>query len=196
MIHSDIFYKICMSHPSIMLICDSKTGNIIDANESASKAYGYSIDELKKLNAKDICNYSKTGIKAETKVISNNARKVFRAIHKNKSGALMDMIVNSVEVKIDDDNILLMHTIFPFDKSKGISEEDISFAENTNEPFIAIDHLCNVVLANKLFEEIFGKIDKNLIGKNISKLLEHINCYQSDDFYNSVKQGLISTNSI
>lgn len=192
MIHSDVFYKTCMSHPSIIIICDPKTGNIVEANNKASRIYEYSIEELRKLNIKDICNYSDD----ETKIIHDDSRKVFRSIHKNRSGKFMDMIVNSYEVKIDKDTTLLMNTIFPFNNSKKVIEEDIKFAENTNEPFIAIDHLCNVVLVNKLFEDLFGKINKNLIGKNIYRLLEYIRCYQSDDFYNSIKQGLMSTNNI
>ena len=34
-------------HSAIMLLIDAKTGNIIDANISACKFYGYTLDEFK-----------------------------------------------------------------------------------------------------------------------------------------------------
>ncbi len=36
-------------HSAIMLLIDAKTGKIIDANHSACKFYGYTLDEFKKI---------------------------------------------------------------------------------------------------------------------------------------------------
>ena len=50
-------------HSAIMLLIDAKTGNIIDANHSACKFYGYTLDEFKKLNISNINVLSKKEIK-------------------------------------------------------------------------------------------------------------------------------------
>ena len=196
MTNSDVFYKACMSHPSIMIVSDPITGNIIEANQSASKAYGYTIEELKNLKVKDICNFTDKGIKDEKKVIHNDVRKVYRTTHKRKDGSFIDMMVNSFEIKTEDSNPLVMCTIHPFEKSKGLREEEISLADNSNEPFIAMDQNKNVVLVNTLFEEIFGEVANSFINKNITELFDYIECYQNEEFFNNIETGVMNSTNV
>lgn len=194
--HSDIFQKACMLHPSIILICDSVTGNIIEANEIASKTYGYSREELTNLNIHDICDFKDIEDSREIKYVHNQKSNMIRAIHKTKEGTLLDMIVNSFEVKLDENRTIIMNTINPFDNLKNKKKEDMAFEENSKEPFIAVDHLGKVVLVNKLFEDVFGIVDKSYIGCEFHKLLEKINCSQYEDFNRSVKKGRMCSKEI
>ncbi len=48
------FYEMFEEHGSIMLLIDAANGDILQANKSAAKFYGYSIEELEKMNIEDI----------------------------------------------------------------------------------------------------------------------------------------------
>ncbi len=48
------FRKMFIHHSAAMLILDIKTGRIVDANYAAARFYGWSLDELKKMNIQEI----------------------------------------------------------------------------------------------------------------------------------------------
>ena len=48
------FRKLFVQHSAVMLILDAETGKIVDANKAAVRFYGWSLDELRQMNIREI----------------------------------------------------------------------------------------------------------------------------------------------
>ena len=93
-------------HSAIMLLIDAKTGNIIDANHSACKFYGYTLDEFKKLNISNINVLSKKDIQDKIKEAKNLNNNTFIFPHRLKSGEIKMVESNTSPIKTDNGEIL------------------------------------------------------------------------------------------
>lgn len=76
------------SHGAIILIIDAESGNIIDSNTSAEFFYGYSKEELRKMNVSEINMLSDKEIKAEISLAIEEKRNYFIFRHKLKNGSI------------------------------------------------------------------------------------------------------------
>ncbi|GAB6180424.1 hypothetical protein JCM14036_17430 [Desulfotomaculum defluvii] len=83
----------------IILIVRQNDGSIIEANNAALKAYGYSREQLLSQRVYDICN-SKV-----LKMLNNN--QIFEAVHSRKDGHTFHVEVSSQVAKIGSENICL-----------------------------------------------------------------------------------------
>ncbi|MCT7483991.1 response regulator [Aliarcobacter cryaerophilus] len=93
-------------HSAIMLLIDAKTGNIIDANISACKFYGYTLDEFKKLNISNINVLSKKEIKDKIEEAKNFNNNTFIFPHILKSGEIKTIEQNTSPIKTEKGKIL------------------------------------------------------------------------------------------
>jgi len=93
-------------HSAIMLLIDAKTGNIIDANHSACKFYGYTLDEFKKLNISNINVLSKKEIQDKIEEAKNLNNNTFIFPHRLKSGEIKMVESNTSPIKTDNGEIL------------------------------------------------------------------------------------------
>ena len=93
-------------HSAIMLLIDAKTGNIIDANISACKFYGYTLDEFKKLNISNINVLSKKEIQDKIEEAKNLNNNTFIFPHILKSGEIKTIESNTSPIKTEKGKIL------------------------------------------------------------------------------------------
>lgn len=87
------------SYP-VMLIIDYETGKIVNANKSACKFYGYSLDEIKKLSITQINILPPEEIKKEMYSAKEGNRNYFNFKHKLANGEIRDVEVYSGKVEI------------------------------------------------------------------------------------------------
>ncbi len=94
----------------IILFFETKTGRLIDVNSSALNHYGYSKEEMLKLNLKDIRHSPDMG--PSIKEIRENVGKsfLFETIHKRKDGSIFDVEV-SINIQLLDDNPVIIEII-------------------------------------------------------------------------------------
>ena len=98
------------SSPVAHLVKDIETGNIIDANKTAEKFYGYTRKELTAMNITDIALVSKEEDKrfrmeAYNKGIGNPISKIFN--HKLKNNDIKRVEVTLSKIEIDDKEYLI-----------------------------------------------------------------------------------------
>ncbi|MFW6249123.1 MAG: ATP-binding protein, partial [Bacteroidota bacterium] len=132
---SEFRYKNFFARNSaVMLILDSETGDIKDANQSALNYYGYSKEELLSLNISDINILDKQNIEEEKEraIKENREHNYFR--HRLKDGSIRDVAVYSS--KIEDEKIKMQYAII-FDiterrKAEKELEKAKNFAEEAN----------------------------------------------------------------
>ncbi len=93
-------------HSAIMLLIDAKTGKIIDANHSACKFYGYTLDEFKKLNISNINVLSKKDIQDKIEEAKNFNNNTFIFPHRLKSGEIKTIESNTSPIETEKGKIL------------------------------------------------------------------------------------------
>lgn len=93
------FKGLFKGHSSVMLVIDAYTGNITDANQSAAAFYGWSIDELKRMNIQDI-NALPQDIVESNLVKYRDARQYrFHFTHRKSDGSTcpVEVLSNTIE---------------------------------------------------------------------------------------------------
>jgi len=89
--YRDMFYK----NTAIKLIIDPVRGDILHANEAASKFYGYPVDKLVSMNINQINTLQAEQITAEMTLALSERRKYFDFRHRLASGEVRDVEVYS-----------------------------------------------------------------------------------------------------
>ncbi|MEJ6950724.1 bifunctional diguanylate cyclase/phosphohydrolase [Natronospora cellulosivora (SeqCode)] len=97
-------------HGSIMMLMDAETGYIVEANQSAAAFYGYSIDELKKMNIEDINVLSDKEVEEERMKAARDERNFFVFSHELANKEIRNVEVYSYPYEYND-RILLFSII-------------------------------------------------------------------------------------
>lgn len=100
-VHADDEFELLMNHGSIILMIDPETGDILFANNSAAKFYGYSLDELLKMNISHLNTLSTLQIQGEMTLAVLEERNFFEFKHVLHDGTIKDVDVytNPIEYK-------------------------------------------------------------------------------------------------
>jgi PAS domain S-box-containing protein len=84
---------------AVMLLLDAHTGEILDANQAAGKFYGYSRDELKKMNITNLNTLTEEQVKKELKKARIRKKIQFKFRHRLRDGSIRDVEVYSSRIK-------------------------------------------------------------------------------------------------
>lgn len=87
---------------AIKLLIDPEEGTIVDANPAAAAFYGYTLDELKQQNIKDINILSDEEVQTELEAAKNEKRRFFHFSHRLASGDVRDVEVHSGPVDLEE----------------------------------------------------------------------------------------------
>ncbi len=89
------FRKLFESHAAVKMVMDFETGFIIDANQAAAAFYGWTVEELKKMNVNEIIVASPEEIR-ESIDDANNGKQQYNSVrHRTADGSLRDVEVYS-----------------------------------------------------------------------------------------------------
>ena len=103
------FRKLFEDHSAIKILVDPETSQIIDANKSASKFYGWSREELRNMTIYEINPLSDENIKKETENLKKKGSIRYELKHRLKNNEIRDVEVFSSSVEID--NKIVFHSI-------------------------------------------------------------------------------------
>ncbi len=177
---------------SVMLLIDPTTGNIIDANKSASKFYGYSIDELKRMNIERLSILNLDDILN----ILHNA--VFEKNNYQQLKHIMsDGKVKDVETYMSPINIKgrkLLYEIVNDITEKLIAEENLrklsTVVEQSPVSIVITDTEGNISYANPKFCKLTGYSPEEVLGKNPRILKSGINSPQKyEELWGTITSG-------
>jgi PAS domain S-box-containing protein len=100
------FRKIFEDHAAVKLLIDPKTGEIIDANNSAALFYGWNREELKQMKIGEIDTLLPEEIdnRIEKGISEDRIKSTFR--HRIKDGSLRDVEVFSSKIRIGNKDLL------------------------------------------------------------------------------------------
>ncbi|MCT7912280.1 PAS domain S-box protein [Arcobacter lacus] len=148
------FENMFKTHSSVMLLINPNNQKIIDANESAVRFYGYSIDELKGMNISKINILAHQNIEEKQLEAKSYIKNSFIFFHRLKSGSIKMVEVHSSPIETEDGTIL-------FSIIKDITKEQ---------------ELKNEILKEKIKFETFINLSSDaifVIDINTGKLLEY-----------------------
>ncbi len=157
-----IFKSLFQDNFSIMLLINPENGQIIEANKSACKFYGYSYNKITQLNINQINTLSKNEIKQnlENAVIAKQNKFIFK--HKLSNGQIKDVEVHSGKINYFGKNVLYS-TIYDITE-KINAERKLQTVETKLSRFLNnFPGICFIkdtehryIFANKEYERIFN----------------------------------------
>lgn len=131
---------------SVMLILDPKTGNIIDANEAASRFYGYSREEFRALSITQINTADPDQIRRDMTRATGSQGTMFQFRHRKKDGEIRDVQVFSAAILLGDHQLL--HSIIQDITDRKIAEEAL---KQTNKKLNLLSSITRHDIINQLF---------------------------------------------
>ena len=99
------FRNIFQHHTAVKLLIDAVTGTIHDANEAASRFYGWTVDELKGMKIWQINTLSSEELKGILKTVRNHYG-YWRFKHRKADGSVADVQVHSSLINIGEKEYL------------------------------------------------------------------------------------------
>jgi PAS domain S-box-containing protein len=137
------FRKIFEEQAAVKLLVNADTGDIVDANRAASQFYGWSRDELKKMNISRIIHPSPEKIMLVIEGVRTGEKTQYEFQHCLKNGDIKDVEVYSSIITIDGHEFLhsIIHDIT---EKKFLFNEIITAKEKAEES----DRLKSAFLAN------------------------------------------------
>ncbi len=156
------FRRIFEDHAAVKLLIDPDSGEIIDANKAAAVYYGWTREELKRMNIEQINILTPEEVKKEMENARSQKRIQFEFRHRRKDGSIRDVEVFSSNIKIQGKDIL--HSIIHDIMERKLAEEEVKtyreqleelVKERTND--LAKDRNLLRTLIDSLPDEIYAK---------------------------------------
>ena len=171
------FRNIFKQDQAIKLLIDPDTGNLLDANKAASQFYGYSLNELTRMNIKEINQLWIPEIENKMDSARNLNENHFYFQHRLASGEIRDVEVYSTPIQYNNTR-LLFSTIYDIteklraEKALEESEERFRKAFNSESVAVAISRQSDGMYLemNTDFSRITGYEYDDLVGKTSKEL--------------------------
>ena len=161
-----------MDNSSIMLLIDSGSGSIINANPAACAFYGYDRETMLQMHIGDINTLSQEELEREIKKGESGEKHYFNFKHRLQNGDVRDVEVYSGQLAGQQKGILfsIVHDI----TKRKLVEKQLqmfkSFAESSTQGLGWVDMRGNIVYVNPALATLLE--EKNIttpLGKNVVK---------------------------
>ncbi|MDR3599184.1 MAG: PAS domain S-box protein [Desulfosporosinus sp.] len=100
-------YQVLTEKANVAMLFIDKAGNILEANDAATKIYGYTYQEFSTMNVNDLRDLSKTSDIIEQMELADSEGIIFETIHYLKDGAPINVEVSSQGTFIGKKRVLL-----------------------------------------------------------------------------------------
>lgn len=160
------FRQMFENHAAIKLFIHPETGAIMDANASATRFYGYTLDELKKMKIYDLSYSPADQLKNRMKLIMEGKINRSEVKHRLRSGESRDVEIYSSPIKHGERAFLyaIIHDI----SERKIAEEQnkllIQSIENSPVSVVITDPRGSIVYVNNNFAEVTGYTKTEALG--------------------------------
>ncbi|MBN2893393.1 MAG: PAS domain S-box protein, partial [Bacteroidales bacterium] len=179
----ELFQTLFTDSYSIKLIIDFETGQIINANKSACKFYGYSYDEITSMNINQINTLSPEEIKKEMQNAKSEVRNYFNFKHRLKNRQIKDVEVHSGKILIENKIFLysIIHDVTENKRKENeleiakleLIENEQLYRETFEHAAIGIAHVepsGRFLKVNQKFCDIVGYSQKELKNLNFADI--------------------------
>jgi PAS domain S-box-containing protein len=184
------FYNTFQNHSAVKLIFDPDNGNILDANKAASRFYGWTVEELRKMNMSQINTLPFETFRKELR--NAGAENVhFNFKHRLSSGKIKNVEVFSSIININGKPV--RHSIVHDVTEKKQTENQLRLLSRSVEQSPVSTVICdlkgNIEYSNPVFETTTGYSLKEIKGKN-PRILK--SGHHSVSFYRDLWETILS----
>lgn len=185
-----LYHNLFSNHNSVMLVINAGSGCIIDANKAAITYYGYTKEQITSMNIKDINMLEENDIKKEMALALSQSKNCFKFKHRLANNTIRDVVVHSIPVKGDTDNLLFS---IVYDSDEKIKQNLMFDQLLLASPYAVaiLDKEQRMVNINDSFTKMFSYNYDETEGKFINDLLSPYNNNQIDKNIKKIYQGEI-----
>jgi len=185
------FRNLFQKHAAIKLIVDPETAYILEANETAAKFYGWSIDELKQMNISQISTFPPEVLKKRMQEILSWEKTYFESIHRKADGTLADVEIFSSRIELGGKRVLhsIIHDITEKKKAEAQLRLLWGAVENSSVSVMVTDVDGNIKYVNPGFTNITGYSFDEAAGQNPRFLKSG---KQSTEFYKNLWDNILA----
>jgi len=116
------FRSLFRDHSAVKLLIDPDNGDIAEANKAAANFYGWSVDELERMNISQINTLPADQIKKEIVKVRENLKTSFEFKHRKADGSICDVETYSSRMQIGD-KVLLHSIVHDISEKKKVEEQ-------------------------------------------------------------------------
>ncbi len=155
-----------------MLVIDLK-GNILDVNNAAVRAYGYSCEEFQRMNLTDLSNPDKKILVARQMQPAHQEVNIYETVHYKKDNTAIYVEVSSNTTMLEDNLVLLCIVRDITDRKKiesdlrGAKEYLEKLINHASAPIVVWDAKFRITRFNGAFELLTGRKADEVLGKNL-----------------------------
>ena len=163
------FHSMFERHHAIMLLIAPHSGAIVDANMAATQFYGYSLDELRRMNIDAINALSPEQVAAERTRALAERQNYFVFPHRLASGEIRTVEVHSTPIAVGEQQLLfsIIHDITERQQAEAALAASQAMyrllAENSSDAVTLIDAGGNVVYASPSCTRRLGYDENDLL---------------------------------
>jgi PAS domain S-box-containing protein len=171
------FRKLFLGHSTIMLLLEADTWNIIDANQAAADFYGFSIEELKRMNIDRLNQDSPEVRKGNLDKFRTSKHNTYIFHHKVADGSIHEVEIVSDGIELQGKNVFF--SIITDISERKQSEEALKESEErfrmlfagNSAVMIIIDPATGIIIdANQAAAEFYGWPIEVLKQMNINQI--------------------------
>ncbi|MDT8394014.1 MAG: PAS domain S-box protein [Bacteroidales bacterium] len=185
------FRNLFQDHAAVKLIIDPENGKIVEANKAAAEFYGWSIEDLQKMNIAQINVLPPSQLKKEIEKARSLNKIQFEFKHRKADGKLVDVEVFSSSINIEGKQFL--HSIIHDISEKKKAEEKIHLLskaiESSSVSVVITDSMGDINYVNQFFTELTGYTREEVYGNNPRVLRSG---HQPEEFYKNLWKTILS----
>jgi len=185
------YRKIFEDHPSVILLINPSTHNIIDANKAASEYYGWQPEKLKRMKISDISTTTVADIQSTINEVVKNQQQRIESKHKLSDGTVRDVVIYISKIELQGKEII--HSIINDITERKKAEDRIKTltkaVEQSPVSVVITNPKGNIQYVNKKFSVITGYGLDEVLNEN-PKILKSGS--QSADFYKELWDSILS----
>ena len=158
-------------HSAVMLLIDPFSGNIVNANSSAAKFYGYSLDELQQMTIEQINGLPPETVTSQREQAQYQSKNCFIFPHRLADGSVRTVEVHSSPILAKDKPLLfsIIHDVskrVQIEDQLRISEERYrAVVEDQTEIITRYQPDGTYSFVNEAFCRFFGKSREEVLGR-------------------------------
>ncbi len=184
---TDLEHQFFIKNPTPILIISPNSGQIIDANPSACKFYGYRLNEIQMLKISDINMATEDTIKTEMNKVVVENRNYFNFQHRLSDGTKKEVEVHATSIEYENENVIfsmvtdisqrMAQSDYLIQKTRSqeiqikLSEEKFQdIFDNTPAGIFSFTETGDIKECNQEFVRIMGSTRQTLLSLNILQL--------------------------
>ncbi len=211
---SEIQYRnLFQKSKTMMFLLDADTGVIVDVNDSTIETYGYTKEEFRELNVKDINTLSSKEVQAEIDKARLEEKNFFQFKHRLKDGRVIDVEIHSGPIELDGKTYLLTSAFDITEKVKkeilfkDVDEKLRATLLSVGEGIVVTDAKSRITLINDRAIELLGEsrnpsrkkiydVFRIYSNKNMKSFKDiHLECVKSQQIFKSDGTYSLITNN-